>query len=320
MEYNQTLEKKVENRTQELNDKNQSLQQAMQDLQDTQSQLIQSEKMSSLGQMVAGIAHEINNPISFIYGNISHTSKYIHDLLDLIAVYQQEYPNPCSIVRTKIEEIDIIFLAEDLPKILDSMTVGSSRIRNIVLGLRNFSRLDESQMKPVNIHEGIDNTLMILQHRLQEQSDYPKIKVIKEYGQLPNITCYAGQLNQVFLNILSNAIDALEESIVSGQSSVVNDKTSDRGQLTTDNPTIRIRTELVDKHTVKIWIADNGCGIKEAVRHKIFDPFFTTKPVGNGIGLGLSISYQIVVEKHKGKLICDSTAGKGTEFAIEIPS
>lgn len=316
IEYNHTLEKIIEKRTQEINDKNQSLQQTIQDLKRTQSQLIHSEKMSSLGQMIAGIAHEINNPINFIHGNIEYTSKYVQDLLKLIEVYKQEYPKPSPIVEEKIEEIDIDFILQDLPKVLDSMNMGTSRIRNIVLGLRNFSRLDESDMKPVNIHEGIDNTLMILQHRLKEQSERPKITVITEYGQLPTIRCYAGQLNQVFMNILSNAIDALEESMVSCQLSALN---GDKALSTIDNPTIRIRTELVDNHMLRILIADNGYGITEAVRHKIFDPFFTTKAVGSGTGLGLSISYQVVVEKHKGKLICNSTLGEGTEFVIEIP-
>lgn len=305
IEYNQTLEDKVEKRTQEINDKNKNLQQALEDLQTTQSQLIQSEKMSSLGQMVAGIAHEINNPITFIYGNVSHIHKYINDLLDLIAVYQQEYPNPSFTVQNKINEIDMDFLAEDLLKILDSMAVGSSRIRDIILGLRNFSRLDESDMKPVDIHEGINSTLMILQHRLEEESWRPKIEVIKEYTHLPQVSCYPGQLNQVFMNILSNAIDALEQSVFKSE--------------TTQNLRICIRTELVENHTVRILIADNGCGITEAVRHKIFDPFFTTKPVGSGTGLGLSISYKVVVDKHKGKLICNSTPGHLTEFVIEIP-
>ncbi|AFY35092.1 ATP-binding sensor histidine kinase [Calothrix sp. PCC 7507] len=304
-EYNHKLEDKVQERTHELNEKNQHLQQAIEELQRTQTQLIQSEKMSSLGQMVAGIAHEINNPINFIHGNVSHASEYVKDLLDLIDIYQQEYPQPSSLVEAKNEEIDIDFLLEDLPKLLDSMKMGSSRIRNIVLGLRNFSRLDESEMKPVDIHEGIDNTLMILQHKLNQQSHRPEIEVIKEYGQLPEISCYAGQLNQVFMNILSNAIDALEETFISGKK--------------TDNLTIRLHTELVDNHTVKIQIADNGSGMTEAVRQKIFDPFFTTKPIGSGTGLGLSISYQVVVDKHKGKLTCDSALGEGTEFVIEIP-
>ncbi|MBW4426601.1 MAG: AAA family ATPase [Nostoc desertorum CM1-VF14] len=306
--YSHTLEEKVEKRTQEINEKNQHLQQTLQELQRTQTQLIQSEKMSSLGEMVAGIAHEINNPINFIHGNITYASEYVQYLLDLIAVYQQEYPHPLPLVEKKAEEIDIDFLAKDLPKILDSMNVGSSRIRDIVLGLRNFSRLDESEMKPVDIHEGIDNTLMILQHRLKEKSDYPEIKVIKQYGKLGEVTCYAGQLNQVFMNILSNAIDALEQPLI-------NDKT----QIIKDKGKIRIFTELTDSNTVIIRIADNGYGMTEAVQQKIFDPFFTTKPVGSGTGLGLSISYQIVVDKHKGSLTCNSTLGDGTEFVIEIP-
>ncbi|MBD2344782.1 trifunctional serine/threonine-protein kinase/ATP-binding protein/sensor histidine kinase [Anabaena subtropica] len=305
-DYNHRLEEKVEARTQELHDKNQRLQQALQELQRTQTQLIQSEKMSSLGQMIAGIAHEINNPINFIHGNITHTTEYVKDLLDLIAIYQQEFPQPSSLIAEKAKQIDIDFLAEDLPKILDSMKIGSSRIRNIVLGLRNFSRLDESEMKPVDIHEGIDNTLMILQHRLKAKSDFPAITVIKEYAKLPPVNCYAGQLNQVFMNILSNAIDALEESIIK-DSELFN-----RRQ-------IRILTELIDANTLGIRIADNGFGMTEQVQQKIFDPFFTTKPIGSGTGLGLSISYQVVVEKHKGRLTCNSTPKQGTEFVIEIP-
>ncbi|MFN6572130.1 AAA family ATPase [Dendronalium sp. ChiSLP03b] len=317
-ESNHTLEEKVAQRTTELNDKNQRLEQALSELQSTQSQLIQSEKMSSLGEMVAGIAHEINNPINFIHGNITHASEYVQDLLDLIAIYQQEYPNPSALVEDKALEIDVDFLAEDLPKILDSMKVGSSRIRNIVLGLRNFSRLDESEMKPVDIHEGIDNTLMILQHRLKEKSDRPEIEVIKKYGQFPEVSCYAGQLNQVFMNILSNAIDALEESLLNSQQSIVNGLgTIDCGLLI--KPQIRICTELKDSNTLRIRIADNGRGMTAKVCQKIFDPFFTTKPIGSGTGLGLSISYQVVVDKHKGQLTCDSTIGKGTEFVIEIP-
>jgi len=303
--YNHTLEERVEERTQELNDKNQHLQEALQELQRTQTQLIQSEKMSSLGQMVAGIAHEINNPINFIHGNIAHANEYVKDLLDLINIYQQEYPAPSPTVKDKVEEIDIDFLTEDLPKILSSMKVGSSRIRNIVLGLRNFSRLDESEMKPVDIHEGIDNTLMILQHRLKEKSDFPEIQVIKKYGKLPEVRCYAGQLNQVFMNILSNAIDALEDSMVS--------------EKTTDYPTVCILTELTASNTLRIRFSDNGSGMTETVQQKIFDPFFTTKSVGSGTGLGLSISYQIVVNKHKGNLTCNSKLGEGTEFVIEIP-
>ncbi|MBN3870027.1 ATP-binding sensor histidine kinase [Nostoc sp. JL33] len=323
-EYNHTLEEKVQKRTQELNDKNHSLQHALEELQRTQMQLIQSEKMSSLGEMVAGIAHEINNPINFIHGNINHASEYVQDLLDLVVVYQHEHPRPSPLVNEKAEEIDIDFLAEDLPKILDSMKVGSSRIRNIVLGLRNFSRLDEAEMKPVDIHEGIDNTLMILQHRIKENSNFPEIEVIKEYGKLPEVICYPGQLNQVFMNILSNAIDVLEESFVIGHPSLVNNKEQitkniDASKASHRVGQIHIFTELTDSNTAIIRIADNGSGMTKAVQQKIFDPFFTTKSVGSGTGLGLSISYQIIVDKHKGSLTCDSTLGKGAEFTIEIP-
>ncbi len=299
-EYSHTLEEKVEQRTQQLHQNNQRLQEALQKLQSAQTQLIQSEKMSSLGQMVAGIAHEINNPISFIHGNLTHARNYVQSLLDLIAIYQQEYPHPTAKVVQKAEEIDLNFLQEDLPKLLDSMEMGTSRICNIVLGLRNFSRLDEAEMKAVDIHEGMDNTLMILQHRLKAKGNRPEISVIKEYGQLPKVTCYAGQLNQVFMNILSNAIDALEQKVQR-------------------SPWIRICTELTANQTVKIRIADNGVGMTAQVQQKIFDPFFTTKPVGSGTGLGLSISYQIIVEKHQGWLSCNSIPGSGTEFVIEIP-
>ncbi|MBN3962773.1 ATP-binding sensor histidine kinase [Nostoc sp. NMS8] len=323
-EYNHTLEEKVHERTQELNDKNYSLQQTLQELQRTQIQLIQSEKMSSLGQMVAGVAHEINNPINFIHGNIDHASEYVQDLLDLVVIYQQEYPHPSPLVEEKYKEIDIDFLTEDLPKILDSMKMGSLRIRNIVLGLRNFSRLDESEMKPVDVHEGIDSTLMILQHRIQEKNNFPEIRVIKEYGKLPEVMCYPGQLNQVLMNILSNAIDALEESFVIGDPSLVNNKEQitrdiDASAVSDRVGQIHIFTELTDSNTAIIRIADNGSGMTKAVQQKIFDPFFTTKSIGSGTGLGLSISYQIIVDKHKGRLTCNSTLGKGTEFVIEIP-
>ncbi len=314
-EYSHILEERVVVRTAELNEKNQHLQEALKELQSTQSQLIQSEKMSSLGQMVAGIAHEINNPINFIHGNITHASDYVQQLLDLINIYQQQYPYPSAIVEQKIEEMDVEFLTEDLPRVLDSMKVGSSRIRNIILSLRNFSRLDESEMKPVNIHEGMDSTLMILQHRLKEKSvdakrlvdrHRPEIEVLKEYAQLPDILCYAGQLNQVFMNILSNAIDALEDYKYGEDSP-------------SKNPQIRICTELGEVNTLKIRVADNGYGMTAQVQQKVFDPFFTTKAVGSGTGLGLSISYQVVVDKHKGQLSCKSTPGEGTEFVIEIP-
>ncbi|MEA5594227.1 protein kinase domain-containing protein [Rivularia sp. UHCC 0363] len=303
--YNQTLEEKVAERIQEIDDKSQRLKKALQDLQSTQSQLIQTEKMSSLGQMVAGIAHEINNPVNFIHGNINHASQYVQDLLDLITIYQQENTSSDSIVAKKASEIDLDFILEDLPKLLKSVEIGTSRIRQIILGLRNFSRLDEAEMKCVDIHEGIENTLMILQHRFKAKDNRPEIQVIKEYGQLPQINCYASQLNQVFMNILSNAIDALEDSQTK--------------RKTNENLAIRIVTEIVNSNTARIKISDNGSGIEQKVQQKIFDPFFTTKPVGSGTGLGLSISYQIIVDKHKGQLICNSTVGEGTEFLIDIP-
>lgn len=310
---NHSLEQKVALRTQEIHEKNQSLAQTLKELKLTQAQLIQSEKMSSLGQMVAGIAHEINNPTNFIQANITYANEYVQSLLDLVAVYQQEYPNESAVIKKKAKDIDLDFLVEDLPKLFNSMEVGCSRIENIVLGLRNFSRLDESQMKPVDIHEGIESTLMILQHRLKPQNNSYEIQVIKEYGQLPKITCYASGMNQVFMNILSNAIDALQE--VMGNRELGSQKEIPNSPL----PTISIHTQLADNNTVKICITDNGIGMSAEVKERIFDPFFTTKPVGSGTGLGLSISYQIVVEKHAGQLTCISTLGQGTTFAIQIP-
>ncbi|MBD2180106.1 PAS domain S-box protein [Planktothrix sp. FACHB-1355] len=281
--------------------------QALQKLQQTQAQLIQSEKMSGLGQLVAGIAHEINNPVSFIHGNINYATGYIQDLLSLVKLYQQYYPKPVKEIEDKIEAIDLDFLLTDLPKLLSSMKVGTDRIRQIVLSLRNFSRLDEAEMKPVDIHEGIDNTLLILQHRFKENAARPSIKLDKNYGKLPLVECYPGQINQVFMNILSNAIDALEHLKFAGVE-----------RLNDCIPTICIRTEVAND-SVQISIMDNGPGMTEEIRHKLFDPFFTTKPVGKGTGLGLSITYQIVVEKHAGKIECISAPGKGAEFVVQIP-
>ncbi|HEY9872304.1 MAG TPA: ATP-binding protein, partial [Candidatus Obscuribacterales bacterium] len=308
-DYSRTLEQKVENRTLELKEKNQHLQQTLQELQHAQSQLIQTEKMSSLGQLVAGIAHEINNPVSFIYGNLKHASGYLQNLLRLIEVYQQQYPNPTPNIEAEAEAIELDYLREDFPKILNSMQTGAERIRQIVLSLRNFSRLDEAEMKPVDIHEGIENTLLILHHRIQEKIGHSGLQIIKNYGNLPKVECYAGQLNQVFMNILANAIDALEQ----------HDRNRSFEEIQNRPSTIRIQTELINNEQVRITIADNGSGMTEALLSKVFDPFFTTKPVGAGTGLGLSISYQIVVEKHGGQLRCISVPNQGAEFIIEIP-
>ena len=290
----QDLEAKVEERTQHL-------QQTLQQLQQTQAQLIQTEKMSSLGQMVAGMAHEINNPITFISGNITHAREYVLELLELLNLYQDSSSAPSDAIKEKLEEIDLEFLSEDLEKIFDSMQTGSDRVKQIILGLRNFSRLDESQTKQVDIHEGLENTLMILQHRLRGDDSRPDIAIVKNYGQLPPINCYASQLNQVFLHILTNAIDALNASKAH------------------DCPTITIASQMQNQERIGISIADNGPGISETVQQRIFDPFFTTKPVGQGTGLGLSISYQIVTEQHGGQLQCISQLEKGTQFIIDIP-
>ncbi|MCL1472263.1 sensor histidine kinase [Argonema antarcticum] len=281
--------------------KAEQLELALHKLQQTQAQLIQTEKISSLGQLVAGVAHEINNPINFIYGNINYAHQYTQELMELIRLYQHNYPNPVPEIDEKAEAIELDFLMEDLSKLLSSMKLGAERIREIVLSLRNFSRLDEAEMKSVDIHEGIDSTLLILQHRLKAKPDRPAIEVIKEYGDLPLVECYAGQLNQVFMNLLANAIDALE-----------------MGCQEAPKPQIRIHTEKINSTHIAIRISDNGSGITEEVHQKLFDPFFTTKPIGKGTGLGLSISYQIVVEKHGGQMKCISAAGKGAEFVIVL--
>ena len=295
---------------------------ALETLKQTQAQLIQTEKMSGLGQMVAGIAHELNNPVTFIYGNLTHANDYFEDLLELIELYQQVYPTPVSPLQQALEEIGLDFLIEDLRKLLGSMKAGSDRIRAIVEGLLNFSRHDQAEMKAVNLHEGIDNALMILQHRLRQQKT-PQIEAIREYAQLPLVNCYPSQINQVFMNLLNNAIDALDlcaslnGEMLAGSEQPANLPTCQPESVS--KPTIWICTEARENGTVIIRIADNGPGMSEEVRSRIFDPFFTTKTVGQGTGLGLSISYQIVVEQHHGKLTCDSSPGKGTEFTIEIP-
>ncbi|MGP1386544.1 MAG: ATP-binding protein [Thainema sp.] len=290
---NNTLETQVKVRTADL-------QNALEKLQKAQTQLIHTEKMSSLGQLVAGVAHEINNPINFIHGNLAHLKGYATDMLELLSLYQHHFPNADADIVERCHSLDLDFVSQDLPKILHSMEAGTMRIREIIQSLRNFSRLDEAEVKVVDIHEGIDSTLMILHHRLKQSSENQIIQIVKAYGDLPLVECMAGQLNQVFMNLLSNAIDSLEG-------------------IEDQSGTIEIRTERVGEHHVAIHITDNGRGISEDVKPRIFDPFFTTKPVGKGTGLGLSISYEIIVGKHGGTLTCESSPNRGTTFTITIP-
>lgn len=286
------LENRVEERTIELKN-------AFIELQRTQAQVIQSEKMSSLGQLVAGVAHEINNPVNFIHGNIIHLNEYIEDLTRMIQLYQERHPGDDPEVEELAAEIDLEFLITDLQKMLSSIKMGTERIRTIVLSLRNFSRIDEAEFKAVDIHEGIESTLLILQHRLKQNRESGGISVIREYGNLPAVECYPGQLNQVFMNILVNAMDAVDESNIPGK--------------------ITITTKTIDSQWIEIAIADNGGGISASVKERIFDPFFTTKPIGKGTGMGLAISYRIIMEKHHGKLDCFSHPGEGTQFIIQLP-
>jgi signal transduction histidine kinase len=310
------LHLKLHDLTQKLSQKNALLEQkvaevncAYEDLQQMQIKLIQSEKLSSLGQMVAGIAHEINNPVNFIYGNLSHANEYTQEVLNLLRLYQEEYPHPTPRIQTALEATDLDFIQDDLCKLLNSMNIGAKRIREIVHSMRIFSRVDEVNMKEINIHEAIDSTLTILNYRLKSRPEHPGIEVVKNYRQLPLVECCVGQLNQVFMNVLVNAIDALDE---------YNQQRS-FPEIEQEPSLIEISTEVIGDDWVAIHIKDNGPGICDEVKARLFDPFFTTKPVGKGTGLGLSISHQIITEKHGGILYCQCVPGKETEFVIQIP-
>ncbi|MBW4693303.1 MAG: hybrid sensor histidine kinase/response regulator [Lyngbya sp. HA4199-MV5] len=298
----QTLEQQVEQRTA-------ALQTALEQVQQSQVQLVQSEKMAVLGQLVAGVAHEINNPVNFIHGNLAHVQDYADDVLSFIELYQQHSATAAPELQMAAAKLDLAFIQEDLPKTLSSMKMGTQRICEIVRSLRNFSRLDEADCKAVDLHEGINSTLLILQHRFKSTPDHPEIQIRREYGQLPPVECYAGSLNQVFMNILANAIDALEE-LSAKRPYQENQKHPSQ---------ITIRTTAMDDQWVQIAIVDNGAGIPKELQTRIFEPFFTTKAIGKGTGMGMSISHQIITEKHQGKVACLSTPGQGTEFIIQIP-
>ncbi|MEM6402517.1 MAG: ATP-binding protein [Cyanobacteria bacterium P01_D01_bin.116] len=292
----------------ELKQRTQELEQTLVKLQSTQSQLIQTEKISQLGQLVAGVAHEVNNPVSFISGNLSHAKEHIKDLIHLLNSYRLEFPSPGNIIEEEAEEIDLEYLLEDLPKIVSSMKLGTDRIKDIMLSLRNYSRTSSDEKKAANLHEGIDTTLMILSHRLKAKPERPEIEIVKSYADLPLVECYYGQINQVLMNLLSNAIDSLDES----------NQGKSYEEISQNPNTITITTAAND-NSVTIIIADNGTGIPIQVKQKLFDAFFTTKVEGKGTGLGLSISHQIITEKHGGTLECISSPGNGAKFVIQIP-
>jgi signal transduction histidine kinase len=311
-EANRTLEQQVHQRTAELQQKNTQLQQTLQELQQAQAHLVQTEKMSSLGQLVAGILHEINNPLNFVHCNAIHAGDYMQQMLDILYLYQEHCPQMPVEIQRRANEIGLEFLQDDLPKVLQSMQTGTERISKIVQSLRSFSRLDESEVKTVDVHEGLESTLMLLGNRLRATPKHPAIQLVKQYGELPPVECYASELNQVFMNILANALDALQAE----------DEAGHQGKEPGEPPQVTITTEAIASDGnpwIAIHIRDNGVGMAQETLSHLFDPFFTTKPVGKGTGLGLATSYQIITQKHRGKLHCHSQPGHGTEFVIELP-
>ena len=305
---NAELEKKIDRRTQELEDQNQRLNEALTELQKMNLHLVQTEKMSMLGQMVSGISHEINNPINFIYGNLPHIEEHIEDLLAVLETYRDRYPKETVTVEAALPNIELDFIVEDLPRIMASMRMGTERIRELVLNLRNFYRLDEAEMKPADLEAGIESTLVLLQNRYKQE-----IEIVRQFGKIPPVECHINQLNQVFMNLLSNSIDALLEAEPGGCSTQLG---------STSSPALKqivIKTATTSSNHVGIWISDNGPGISVDIQAHLFEPFFTTKPRGVGTGLGLSISHQIITETHQGRIYCCSSPGEGTTFVIELP-
>ncbi|NEO86745.1 MAG: sensor histidine kinase [Spirulina sp. SIO3F2] len=297
---------KLEASQENLKKQSQELKQALQEMQQMQLQLIQVEKMSALGQLVAGIAHEINNPLGFVYGNLDHAQEYTQCFLDLLMIYQKHCPLPNPEILAAMESMEFDFIKDDVNHVFQSMTAGAERIQAIVQSLRTFSRLDESEFKQIDLHESIESTLMVLQTRFRAQNWRSEIRIHKDYGHLPPFTCYAGQLNQVFMSILNNAIDAIEQ------------KLSEEDYLGSQG-LIFIESELQSNQTIEILIQDNGVGIAPELINRVFDPFFTTKAVGKGTGLGMAIAHQIITEKHGGTITCTSTLDQGTTFTIILP-
>lgn len=308
-EQNAVLEQKVSELTQKLNNQDQQLQETLSELHRLQQHMVQMEKMSMLGQMVSGISHEINNPINFIYGNLPYIEEHVEDLFAVLDAYQEGYPDNAEAVEEVLEEVELDYVLEDLPRIMGSMKVGAERIRDLVLTLRNFYRLDEPDMKFADLHEGLDSTLVLLNNRYKQN-----IEVVRQFGEIPQVECYINQINQVFMNLLNNAIDALLEELEN------QDKSGDRNAgKSSKKRQIVIITKQLDPGRISISVADNGPGIPPEINEKVFEPFFTTKPMGVGTGLGLSICHKIIVETHHGEICCTSTPGEGSTFTVELP-